>query len=150
VQQLTHFIGKYFFIKSRKNNRLGYFHQSIGTLAFAYFGLDSKSYHYNNYVSPIKKYQHHVNINKPSNYIRFLYSEDTHENIFKYTYFDVHCPSYSYEVKSVFPIAHLYEDAGYCRDVTGDFRKHIKVVNAPSIDENGGPIVPNFEVVFSL
>jgi hypothetical protein len=43
LQQLTYILGKQFFVKLGKKDRIGYIHSSVGSLAFAYLGFKANT-----------------------------------------------------------------------------------------------------------
>ena len=127
---MVSFLGKLFFIKTIGDNRLGYLHGSIGSLAFAHLGLKSKVdfsfenktvFTINRSVDPESFFNRISKQNRKGKLIIF----DTHyytnmisySNIFK-------------EIKGM-PVTSLYESDGHGISLEGRIRKHTKVIKAP-------------------
>jgi NADH dehydrogenase/NADH:ubiquinone oxidoreductase subunit G len=43
IQKIIHFLGKLFFIKTNKKDRIAFIHSNVGSLAFSYLGVYSKN-----------------------------------------------------------------------------------------------------------
>jgi NADH dehydrogenase/NADH:ubiquinone oxidoreductase subunit G len=125
LQNFISLLGKSLFVKTNKNNRLGFIHNSIGALAFAYLGITKtfnieKTQLGNNrfLVHPSKK--EFVESNNISKEILFLF--DTH-----YT------QNSKNELNAQFiyqyGLSTLYEREGHLLNIEGRLRKHQKVID---------------------
>jgi len=114
-------LGKNFFIKTTKDNRLGYIHSSVGSLAFAHIGLSTKE---NNNAKALNIHIGTSNIKKDISDSFF----DTIEKDFLIfdTHFEFTNKANAYEV---YPTTSLYERSGSLVSIDNICRKHIKVSN---------------------
>jgi len=124
LQQLVRQLGKYFFVKTGKNDRLGYIHSSVGSMAFSHLGLNSKKV--NNKDLTLFSVGAGNVTNKP------VFNNSATFN--QVVAFDTH---YERTVATgdrtnLLPITSLYERDGHLLSIEGRLRKHVKVVTAPT------------------
>ena len=124
LQQIVRHVGKYFFVKTGKNDRLGYIHSSVGSMAFAHVGLNSKK----NSTKAITLFS--VGSGNVTNKSTFNDCE-TYDRVVA---FDTHYErtEKAGDRTSILPITSLYERNGHLLSAEGRLRKHVKVVTAPT------------------
>ena len=119
LQRITRKLSKRIFSKTKQNERLGYIHNSVATLAFSHFGLfKSFTSKYNwNQKSIIFSIQNNSKIKSNQNKIKKAYriNLSTHQEINKTSY------------KRQLPLVSLYERSGTFLTINGNIRKHTKV-----------------------
>ena len=124
LQQLVRQLGKYFFVKTGKEDRLGYVHSTVGSIAFAHFGLNTKKTSEKNITlfsvgaCNVTKKPIFNDITTFDQVIAF----DTHYEM----------TEKAGDRTKVLPINSLYESNGHVRSIEGRLRKHNKVVTSPN------------------
>jgi len=118
IQKIVIQLGKSFFIKTTKDNRLGFIHSSVGSLAFSNLGISPKT-------KNLKKAMNiSLGIEKSNSFFNMEEKEiivfDTHYEI-------IDNAKVNYEV---YPTTSLYERNGSLLSIDNIKRKHIKVINA--------------------
>jgi NADH-quinone oxidoreductase subunit G len=123
LQQLVRQLGKYFFVKTGKNDRLGYVHSSVGSMAFAHLGLITKNKNKKNILFSVGT----GNMGNASSF-------NTEETFNHVVAFDTHFEMTSKDdnLIKLLPITSLYERDGHLLSIEGRLRKHLKVVTAPN------------------
>lgn len=117
IQKVVIQLGKSFFIKTTKDNRLGFIHSSVGSLAFSNLGISPKT----------KNQKKAINISlgiEKSN--SFFDIEEKEIIIFDTHYEIIDNAKVNYEV---YPTTSLYERNGSLLSIDNIKRKHIKVIN---------------------
>jgi len=118
--------GKVLYINTKQKNRLGYIHNSIGTVAYSHLGLFIKSINFdinntksiitasNTFLIQLENKQIKCNAGLANN----IYNFDTHlieeENI---------------SIANQLPLTALYERDGHLLNREGRIRRHIKAIN---------------------
>ena len=130
IQKITYSLGKFFFIKTIGENRLGYLHSSTGSLAFAHFGLEAKIN--SNYKSKII-FSINRSVDSENFFNRTLKQNKTIKLILYDTHHFTNSMNYSKVFKEVkgLPITSFYENDGHAISLEGRVRKQVKVLNAP-------------------
>ncbi len=118
LQYLMRYLGKQFFTKTQKKDRLGYLHSSVGSLAFSAMGLNS-------FTNPQQQSTLQFNLQLPSisKSFRNRYIEPSTMQI----NFDTHIASITAE--QYLPITSLYEREGHLMTIEGRIRKHYTAVD---------------------
>lgn len=117
IQKIVMQLGKSFFIKTTKDNRLGFIHSSVGSLAFSNLGISPKT----------KNLKKAINISlgiEKSN--SFFNMEEKEIIVFDTHYEIIDNVKVNYEV---YPTTSLYERNGSLLSIDNIKRKHIKVIN---------------------
>lgn len=135
LQKLIHSLGKFFFVKTGNKDRLGYLHNSVGSLSAAHFGLVSKM------GAGTKKntlFSINRSVDTESFFNRITKLNDKKNAYNNYIRFDTNFPS-NFEVISQkfnkiqgLPVNSFYEIEGHVITREGQKRKHMKVLSAPS------------------
>lgn len=124
LQRLVSLIGKRFFTKNKKDDRLGYIHSSIGTLAFAHLGLQSKTF-YNvkksDVENPVVFNIHQLGLNQTF----FTRNNKTNPWVIS---FDTHNITNAFPWKVNLPLTSLYEREGHVLTLEGRTRKQQKAL----------------------
>ncbi len=145
VQAVARSLGKLLFTKTSKEDRLGYVHSSIGSLAFAHQGISSQPY-VNAEASAFQFTFVKPAVSK-SFYKRYIKNDTSLTSVVS---FDTHVDSFSADSKVSqlnhshihFPVTSIYERTGHVRVLEGQIRKHFKALT-PAADRR------NLEVTFS-
>ena len=130
LQKMIYSLGKSFFVKTKGENRLGYLHSSVGSLAFAYFGLKSRT------ESSFKN-KTIFTINRSVDSENFFNRTIKQDKIVKLIMFDTHYFSNILNFTKIFqevkgmPVTSFYENEGHAISLEGRVRKHTKVLGAP-------------------
>jgi len=127
IQKLLVRLGKYYFIKNSYNTRLGYIHDSVGSLAFA---------HINRYATNNK------NESKPEEFCYINKSSSSNNNYY-YNTSKVLTFSTHYDDKATFSqlIPSFYESNGHVISIDSSVRTHNKVVTPIASNNNNANIV---------
>ena len=137
-QIIGRFLGKRLFTKTSKEDRLGFIHSTLGSLAFAHQGVSSKPYAHEKVSFTFSQPQ----VSK-SFFKRYSKSHSIESHIIS---FDTHSNSLAEFTKIAnqvnLPITSLYERNGSFRVFEGRLRKHYKAVT-PIEDRR------DFEVILS-
>ena len=135
LQKIIHSLGKFFFVKTGNQDRLGYLHNSVGSLSAAHFGLVSKrgqGSKKNTLFSINRSIDSESFFNRLS---KLVGPKATYQT---YTIFDTNFPSNFEKLSQNFtkiqgyPLTSFYEIEGHVISIEGQKRKHIKVVTPPS------------------
>ena len=135
LQKIIHSLGKFFFVKTGNQDRLGYLHNSVGSLSAAHFGLVSKrgqGSKKNTLFSINRSIDSESFFNRIS---KLVGPKATYQT---YTIFDTNFPSNFEKLSQNFtkiqgyPLTSFYEIEGHVISIEGQKRKHIKVVTPPS------------------
>ena len=123
IQQIILNLSKYFFVKTKDQNRFGIIHNSVGSLAFSYIGFKSLQS-----VKP-KDELHYVNINVgldnlKQGFIKNFFNKQKVDDIT----FDTHCLDIN-KISSLYPITSSYERSGLYVSIDNLVRQHKKVIN---------------------
>jgi len=110
-QNLLRQLGKQFFVKNKSNDRLGYVHSSIGSLAFAYLGIS------------VKKSTINADTNFSIGQPDYFAATVANSNYFAPQTLSSPNKVVNRQVKT------LYESTGHIRALQGQRRKHMKVIN---------------------
>ena len=123
MQSLLRQLGKQLFVSTKERNRLGFVHSSIGSLAFAYLGLSSKT--------------------TTNGYPNFVVAQPDYSSTLLggKNFFTGQTVSQS-ETPVVRHTKTLYEPTGHVIALQGQLRKHNQVIN-PIV--NSGLSKVNFE-----
>jgi len=105
MQQIVRQLGKLFFVKNKHNDRLGFIHSSIGSLAFAHLGLYTKSI---------------VNLSNENTVTTFSINQSDY-NQESLRGFNI--------IYKTIPVKTLYESKGHLLALQGQIRTHSKVIN---------------------
>jgi len=127
-QRILRKLGKQFFVKTRSTDRLGFIHSSVGSLAFAHLGIQTKA---RNTVSPI------FAVAQPNYSLRSSDSKN---------YFSSEGVRPQSDITSL-GVKTLYERSGHIISISGQTRKHTKVVNVVPVNY---VLKNNFEVELIL
>ena len=123
IQKIIIQLGKSFFVKTTKNNRLGYIHSSVGSLAFAHTGISNKT----NSTKKVLNISIGTYNTKKTIADSFFNIEEKELIIFD-THFETNNNTINYEA---YPTTSLYERSGSLISIDNIYRKHIKVTNVP-------------------
>ena len=115
-------LGKSFFIKTTKENRLGFIHSSVGSLAYSHIGIPSKI------IKNINQISIGIDNSKKTLANTFFKREENNLIVFDTHYEILEQNSNAFEV---YPTTSLYERSGSLISIDNIYRKHIKVINAP-------------------
>lgn len=117
LQQYVRQIAKYFFTKTQKNDRFGYIHSSVGSLAFSHFNI--KSGH--NKHTPIV---HAVSLGINTEFAKNV----NHFNDNAFTSFSTHFK----KENNAYITTSFYENTGHVISIENKVCKHNKVITPPS------------------
>jgi hypothetical protein len=110
MQRLFRQLGKQFFVSTKSRNRLGFVHSSIGSLAFAYLGLSSKTTT-NGYTNFVVAQPDYASTRlKSKNFFTGLINSKVETPVVRHT-------------------KTLYETTGHVIALQGQLRKHTQVIN---------------------
>jgi len=115
MQSLLRQLGKQFFVATKSRNRLGFVHSSIGSLAFSYLGLSSKTITngYTNFV--VAQPDHSSTLLGSKNFFTRLTASKAKAPVVRHA-------------------KTLYETTGHVIAFQGQLRKHTQVINPIIID----------------
>ncbi len=132
LQKLARTLGKRLFTKTIKEDRLGFIHSTVGSLAFANQGILTENFNKKADSSTIFTFRQPT-VSK-SFYKRYL------KNSGYVVSFDTHIDSFSKASKenctSYIPTTTIYERTGHLRALEGRRRKHFKAVSQVSERRN--------------
>ena len=123
LQEVFIALGKYFFIKTKKQTRLGTIHSSVGSLAFSHIGFKSI-----NSINILKIKQINVGLeHSTKSFIKNFFNKKTKETFT----FDTHYNDIEKKniVNIVYPITSFYERTGSLISIDNLIRQHNKVIN---------------------
>jgi len=116
IQQIVRQRSKYFFVKNGKNDRFGYIHSSVGSLAFSHM----------NFITPCLPFSKQ----QKANHCFIGTQADTNTNFF--SDFHLAFSTHFKNDKNHFAIPSFYETSGHILSLGGEIRKHNKVVTSPA------------------
>ena len=123
-QRMLRKLGKQFFVKMRSKDRLGFIHSSVGSLAFAHLGIQTKSRSSAASIFVVAQPNYGISSSDSKNY------------------FSSEGVSQQSDIISL-GIKTLYECSGHIIAISGQTRKHTKVVNVVPVNR---VLKSNFEV----
>ena len=114
-QQMVLKIGKLFFTKTNKKDRLGFIHNSVGSLAFAHLGYSIK--------------QNHGIASNGQNVTKLSFAQPLYQKNYNFA---------NKGAATIIPVKtkSLYECTGSLISATGQLRKHAKVINELGTKQN--------------
>ena len=129
IQQLILQLSKYFFVKTKTQNRFGIIHNSVGSLAFSHIGFKTIDYKYaqiNEHIAKIKQ----INVGANNINKSFIYNYFNKRKSQSFT-FDTHYIETNIEglKNNLYPTTSFYERSGSLLSVDNLIRQHNKVLN---------------------
>ncbi len=137
LQVLIRNLGKKFFVKTKNNDRLGWIHSSVGSLAFAYLGVKSPFISKEKSKKIVSLFTFFDSVSSHSFFTKNKYVPDFFIN------FDTHSIMANGTSNVFIPLTSLYEREGYQYVAEGRIRKHSKAVSTVGQ-------VRNLETVFGF
>ena len=129
IQQLILQLSKYFFVKTKNQNRFGVIHNSVGSLAFSHIGFKTLNYKYNQRNKNIIEIkQVNVGLNNSNKF--FINNHFNKEKVQSFS-FDTHCLETNKKtiVNNLYPTTSFYERSGSLVSIDNLIRQHSKVIN---------------------
>ncbi len=129
-QKLARTLGKRFFTKTSKEDRLGFIHSTVGSIAFASHGITSQNVYKKGTSAASVVFTFGQPTVSKSFYKRYLknsgytISFSTHRDTFP----ECSKETINYNKMSYLPMTSLYERTGHVRTLEGRRRKHFKAV----------------------
>ena len=129
LQQLILQLSKYFFVKTKNQNRFGIIHNSVGSLAFSHIGFKTLNYKYNKRNKNIIEIKE-VNVGLNNTNKSFISNHFDKEKVQSFT-FDTHCRELNKKnlVNTLYPTTSFYERSGSLLSIDNLIRQHSKVIN---------------------
>lgn len=116
IQQIVRQRSKYFFVKNNKNDRFGYIHSSVGSLAFSHM----------NFITPCLPFSKQ----QTTNHCFIGTQTETNTNFFSDS--NLAFSTHFKNEKNHLAIPSFYETSGHILSLGGEIRKHNKVVTSPA------------------